>query len=359
MKKYVISGLVMLSVLALSGCGNSSVSTDSSSSAKNYSIAKSIWKSSDGGETWEAKDQSKDKLSVNDLDVLSMAVNPGDSQNILVGFKNGGYIKTEDGGGIWQKTNFISERVYGLAFDPGNPQTIYASGVWQERGKLFKSEDSGENWKEIFTAASNGPFIVALIIDKNNPKIIYATTSDKQAMKSEDSGESWKNIYQAKSPIVKLAMDSSHSNLIYAITLNGQVSRSTDSGKTFSDITGNLLKKLSFSVDDDYEFLEADPQNSNWVYLAGKSGIIRSKDAGDSWEKVVTLNDPSSSPVTALAINPQNSNELIYGAAQAIYKSTDGGSTWKTSQFDTEKSISVIKYDPKNPQNIYLGLKKQ
>lgn len=358
MKKYAILGLIAFVALILSGCGNSSTSTNSTA-AKTYATSKSIWKSIDGGSTWEAKNKSKDKLSVASLDVLNIAINPENSQNVLIGLKEGGFIKTENGGDIWQKTNFISERVYGLAFDPFNPKIIYAGGIWEGRGKIFKSEDSGENWKEIFTAAQNGPFVISINIDNKNPRIIYATTSDNQAMKSEDAGGSWKNIYQAKSPILKLAIDKANSNLIYAITLNGQVYRSKDAGTAFENVGKNISVRSAFSVDKNFSFLETDPQNSGWVYLTGKGGIIRSKNSGDSWEKVVALNDPGKTPVTALAINPKNSRELIYGSGQAAYKSIDGGINWTTSQFDTEQSVSIIKYDPTNPELVYIGFKKQ
>ncbi len=49
---------------------------------------------------------------------------------------------------------------------------------------------------------------------------------------------------------------------------------------------------------------------------------------------------------------------MIYGAAQAAYRSQDGGINWTTSQFDVEKTIRIIKYDPQNISNIYLGFKK-
>jgi photosystem II stability/assembly factor-like uncharacterized protein len=359
MRKFLILTSISAAILLLSGCSGIS-NTGSNVPAKKYTIANDIFKSTDGGTTWTAKNQSNEQLSVANPDILNIAINPSDSRNILVGFKSGGYVKSDDGGDTWQKTIFVSEKVYGLAFDPANSKIVYASGIWQGRGKLFKSEDSGEIWKEIFTAATDGPFIVSVTIDNKNSSIIYATTSDNQAMRSDDGGNSWENIYQAASPIIKLALDKDNSDLIYAITLNGQVLRSKGEGANLEDIGKNIKidNSSSFSINQNYGFLEIDPQNSGWVYLAGQSGIIRSRDAGDNWEKVVVLNDPKSAPVSALAINPKNSQELVYGAGQAAYKSTDGGIHWTTSQFESKKSVSVIRYDPANPQNIYVGFKK-
>jgi len=358
MKKGLTIIILILAGFILSGCGSSST-TSSPSVNTTYTVSKSLWKSTDGGTTWSAKDKSKDKLAVSDLDVLNIVINPTNRQNVLIGLKFGGYIKSDDGGDLWQKTIFLSERAYGLAFDPTNPNVLYASGIWQKRGKLFKSEDSGSDWKEIFTASSNGPFISALAIDANNSGIIYAATSDNQLMKSENAGTSWKNIYQSGSPVMKISLDRSDSNLVYAMTLDGQFVKSKDGGATFDDSAKkNILRNSSsLAPGQDFDVLEADPQNPNWLYLGGKGGIIKSKDAGDSWEKIVTLNDPKKFPVTAIAINPKNSQELIYGASQAIYKSIDGGMHWTTSQFNTAKFIRTIKYDTSDPQTIYVGLK--
>lgn len=362
MKKSLTFVILILTGIMFSGCGkNSSNTTNTKNSGenKNYTVSKSIWKSENGGETWTTKNISKDRLSTTDLDVLNIAINPYSNKDVIVGLKFGGYIKTDDGAETWKKTIFISDRVYGLSFHPIDKNVLYASGVWQKRGKLFKSEDNGENWKEIFSASSDGPFISALSINKTNPQIIYAATSDNQVMKSEDAGQSWENIYQTKSPVIKISLDKQNDNIIYFVTLKGQIFQSKDEGKIIENIEKKISKSLVSSARQNYNFLETDPSNAGWVYLAGKGGIIKSKDDGNTWEKIVTLSDSDKYPVTALAINPQNSQELFYGAGQATYKSIDGGIHWTTSQFDVTKSISVIKYDRVNPSIIYVGFKKQ
>ena len=104
--------------------------------------------------------------------------------------------------------------------------------------------------------------------------------------------------------------------------------------------------------------VETDPVNSKWIYAAGKIGLMLSQDGGETWKKIEILNNPENSPVSALAVNPLNSQELIYGSAQASFKTTDGGKTWTTAQFNTGKTINVIRYDQQNPQNVFLGLSK-
>lgn len=349
MKKYLSLFSILIFPLFLAGCGTNSPLTTAPAGS-------SIWKSSDAGKTWEAKNKTAEKINLDAIDVLSLAVNPSDSQNILVGTAKDGILKSDDGGENWSLLNFQSQKVYGLAIDPIDGRMIYASGVWQNRGKLFKSLDSGQNWQEIYTSPSNGPLIISLTVDKINSNILYATTSDNQVLKSEDAGTSWKNIYQAQGPVLKVAVDNVNDNIIYFNVMGGSIFRSKNKGAAGEDISRAV--SMAEGSGQGVDIIETDPQNANWVYAAGKIGILRSKDAGNTWEKISTLNDPQAFPVKALAVNPKNSTEIMYGAAQTVYKSLDGGANWITSQFQTARTINVLKYDPADPNVIYMGLRK-
>lgn len=357
MKKYLISASILASVLFLAGC-TITPAANTSQKPKEYELSKSIWKSTDGGKTWVAKNITLKSPTVSDLDILRIAVNPQDSNNIFVGLKKGGMIRSTDGGDHWEFTNFISEKVYGLEIDPTDGKTLYVSGIWQKRGKIFKSEDGGGNWKEIYTAAADdGPLIVSMAIDRNNRQIIYAGTSENQVIKSTDGGISWKNIYQSKSPVVQIAIDKTDSNLLFLLTLSGNIFRSRNGGTDFQDLSSKTSSN-HFSFNGGFRVLKTDPSASNVAYLAGNSGIIRSKDGGESWEKVIALDNPESFPVTALGISPQNSQRVIYGASQASYKSEDGGNNWMTFQFDVAKYIDEITFDPNNSNVVFAGFKK-
>jgi photosystem II stability/assembly factor-like uncharacterized protein len=355
MRKTLVLCLIVLLSLAFSACSLTPQNTGTS--VQTYVISKSIWKSTDNGKKWEAKDKAENKGTTSDVDALSMAINPYNSQNIYAGLMSGGLMKTDNGGDSWKFIPiFVSGKVYGLALDPADSKIVYASGVFNGRGKIFKSPDQGETWKEIYASAANGPLVISLAVDKRDSRVIYASTSDNEAIKSEDAGETWKNIFRADGPILKFSIDSSNSNIVYFLVDGGHVFRSRNAGEAFEDISakvsGNFLGGNGFSL------LETDPSNSNWVYLAGEGGILLSRDAGERWNQILALNDPKNFPITAFAINPKDSLNMEYGAGQAAYRTDDGGKTWSTSEFDTKRSISFIKYDPQNIQNIYLGFKK-
>jgi photosystem II stability/assembly factor-like uncharacterized protein len=348
MKRNLIFFLTITTVLFFSGCSLSEKKTTPSASVD---IAGNIWKSGDAAKTWQVKSKASQKLSVSDFDVINIAINPNDSQDVLVGLKKGGMIRTSDGGDLWKTTSFLPERVYGIEIDPVDSRIIYASGVWQGRGKLWKSENSGLDWNEIYTAPANGPFVSALLLNKFDRNMLFAATSDNQLIKSNDAGATWKNIFQTDSPVIRMRNDCTNNSVIYMLSLGSRLYRSKNAGENWEDITSKI------NLGGQYTDAESDPSFSGWLYIAGRNGISRTKDFGDTFERVVILDNPQSFPVTAMAINPHDSKEIIYAAAQATYKSTDMGEHWTTFQFNSAKRINILKYDPTNPNNIYLGLK--
>jgi photosystem II stability/assembly factor-like uncharacterized protein len=318
---------------------------------KTYAVSQSFWKSTDSGKTWQVKDTTKQTPTVTDWDVIRIEIDPTNSNIIYAGLKDGGIVKTEDGGDTWNFTNFVSGRPYAIEIDPGNNKVIYASGIWQKRGKMFKTEDQGATWKEIYTSPVDGPFITSSAMDKNDTQTLYIGNTDSQILKSTDGGSSWVNIYKANASISKIFLDKSDSNIVYVLTITGSLYRSRDAGQTFEDITSKIGGSGILTI-------AIDPGISQGVYAAGTGGMFRSKDAGDNWEKVNPLNDSGKYPITAIAINPQNSREIIYATSQAAYKSEDSGASWTPYQFTSGKYIDIIKYDPTNPSLVYVGFKK-
>lgn len=356
MKKILVSLILILSPALFFGC---SLTPQKNTTGKSsFTFSESIWKSTNGGTLWEVKNKGEGKANIADVDILSFIINSKDKNNIYVGLRKGGILETTDGGDIWKFINFQSEKVYGLALDSMNGKKLYASGVWQGRGKIFKTEDDGQNWKEIYTSPINGPLIIFLVIDKVNPNILYATTSENEALKSVDGGISWKNIYLSNAPIIKVATDVGNSNLIYFLTNEGDIIRSSNGGDEFENITEKVNKSFLGFNRNKFGILEVDPSKSGNVYLAGSGGIALSSDAGETWQGILTLNNPEDFPIKALAINPKNSKEMIYAMAMATYKSVDGGENWMTSQFNSKMSINILKYDPTGSGELFVGFAK-
>lgn len=350
MKKYIILAIILISVIALSGCSLTGTGTTTETPAPTKG---SLMKSTDSGENWSVMWDKK--INILTVNILTMAINPFDDRNVLAGLKSKGILQTADGGETWSMMKLGAEKIYGLAFDPIDSRIIYATGVIDKRGKIFKTIDAGETWTEIYISPADGPLVISLALDNKDSKFLYASTSDNRIIKSSDAGKSWKYIYQSDSPVLKIAIDERTGN-VFLLQVGGKVFRSKNKGNNFEDITGKIANSL-WGGPDSY-VLEIDPSHAGWLYIAGKGGIFRSKDSGEKWEALLTLNDPKSYPIRSLAINPKNSNEIIYGAAQAVYRSVDGGVNWSPLQTEEPKIVGVIKYSQQDPIVAYLGMKE-
>lgn len=345
MKKVALSPFLLTSLLFLSGCDLS----------QPQSSVGGVLMSEDKGITWEVKADLDEDKNITSLDILSIAIDPQNSQIIYIGTRKNGIFSTKNGAESWEKIDFPPIKVYGLAMNPSSSSIIYTSGVWQGRGKIYKSENKGIDWKEIYTEPADGTVVTSLAVSHSDMQTLYAGTSGGTIFKTVNGGNSWENIFKAKNAVTGIDFDSSSDKIIYFEVFNQGILRTKDGGGNTEDITKNTKAVIK---SDKIFSLESDPYHSGVLYAGLSGGIIKSSDFGDSWEKINVLGSSEEFPVRAISVNPENSNEIVYSAAQAIYKSSDGGKQWSTFQLETDKIVGVIKFDPVNPSNLYAGLRK-
>lgn len=342
----------MLAIISifLSGCSLSNpVVPENSNSISKASVIKTL----DGGVSWEAKTKVDDKKTISSVNALSMAIDPFDENIIYLGSEKNGIFISRDGAETWAQMNF-PEKVYGLALDPKTPDVIYASGVLNGRAKIYKKIEKEGEWKEIYTEPSDGTVISALVIDKRNPTVLYAGTSEGMIFKTTDAGASWHNLYKAETPVNSIAFDSSNSNVVYFGVFQRGFLRTKDAGKNFE----NLSEKINTTMNGQSVFsVVADPFLSGTVYIGLKNGLAKSRNYGDDWQAVNILESSKKFPIRSLTINPRNSREIIYVSEKAIYKSVDEGRQWSTFQLDANKDVSAVVYNITNPSIIYAGLR--
>ncbi|MFA5777549.1 MAG: YCF48-related protein [Parcubacteria group bacterium] len=359
MKKVVILIFCLSLTLVFSACSlSSSTSTSSTSTTKQVG---SFLKSFDGGKNWENKVKIDDKTNVGTYNVLSMEASSKDGGVVYIGTEKNGLFVTRNDAENWEKLVFPLAKIYGLAVDKNNDQTIYASGVLNSRAKIYKSINGGKDWVEIYTEPANGSIISSLEISNKNSSVLYSGTSEGMIFKTSDGGQTWKNIFKASAPVISIAFDAVNDDAIYFGVYNSGLLRTLDGGNNVEDINkiniGKADNKSLFSKLNVYS-IEIDPKNSGSFYVGTKSGLFRGSDFGSKFEEINILESSKEFPIRAIAINPQNSNEIIYSNSGVIYRSTDGGTTWLTFQLNTDKVAQVLRYNLFNANTIYIGLRK-
>jgi photosystem II stability/assembly factor-like uncharacterized protein len=346
MKNYFLAIVLFLGVFLISGCDPLATSSGSKTGG--------VFLSRDSGTSWELKNKVDDTQNISKVDVLSMTIDPIDTERIYLGTKDRGVVMSKNGSENWEKLKFPGNKVYGIAINYFKPANIYVLCTVGERGKIYKTDDYGENWKEIYTEPADGAVIISLAMDKNNPEVLYVGTSKGIVIKTVDGGETWRNLYSANGPVSQILFGGGSDSRIYYLVHKKEIVTSDNNGNNFKVITAENedIKKKGLG-----EIYSIAVDNSGELYIGTKGGMFRSLNGGETVQEVDVIASSKEFPIRSLSINPINSQELIYSAAQAIYKSTDGGKNWSTYQLNTGKLISSILFNPSDVNTVYAGLR--
>ena len=229
----------------------------------------------------------------------------------------------------------LGNRIISVAGIPGDPLTYYVGAA---SGGIWKTIDSGLNWKPIF---DDQPVhsIGALAIAPSDHEVIYAGT-----------GESF-----------------IRSN----ISIGDGVYKSTDGGATWMHVGLNKTARISRVI--------IHPQNPDIVWVAAlghaytpqkERGIFKTTDGGITWKKVLHVDDNTGA--SDLVMSPNNPRILFAGMWQldlkvwnrnsggpgsGLYMSKDGGNTWKKLEKNglPQQPFGkvALAMTPANPNRIY------
>ncbi len=253
--------------------------------------------------------------------------------------------------------------VVNLVANPTNSKIIYA-GTWGNG--VFKSMDGGSTWVKTSTGLGD-LYINSLAIDPQNPKIMYAGTYNDEIYKTTNAGETWTHSSQGVQDgaiIYTIAIDPYNPDIIYIGTRGkfavepppweGIVYRSKNEGINWTPV----LENIGGDQQQDWAYdLVVNPKNHCMVFVAmHEYGVYRSLNCGDSWENMNGdgLTDLSG---RALVINPSetDSDAVYYGTwhRTGVYKSINNGDSW-TNQFLYSK-IYNMDLDPLQPGILYAA----
>ncbi|MGB5782989.1 MAG: glycosyl hydrolase [Eudoraea sp.] len=339
-----------------------------------------VWKTTDGGRSWENISDGFFGGSVGAVEVAKSDPNViyvGGGEKTLRGNVSSGYgvWKTEDAGKTWKSVGLKKSRhVPRIRIHPDNPDILYAAVLGniykptQERG-IFKSTDGGTTWRNtLFVNEQAGA--VDLVMDPNNPRILYASTwrakrtpyslssgGDGSALwKSTDSGETWSEISKNEGfptdtlGIIGVTVSPKNSERVWAIVEQkekGGLYRSEDGGKKWTQVNSERkLRQRAWY----YTRLYADTEDEDVVYVLNVR-YHKSTDGGKSFN---TFNAPHGDHHD-LWIAPENSQQMIIGDDGGAQISYDGGETWSTYYNQPTAQFYRVTTDNDFPFRIYAA----
>ncbi len=283
------------------------VGTGEGNPRNSHNSGAGVFKSIDGGKTWKYMGLKETKL------IHRIIIHSDDPNTVSIGAlgsawgptEDRGVFKTTDGGKTWNKVLYTSDSsgVADMVCDPSNPNKLIAA-MWEfgrtpwgfnsggKNSGLYLTYDGGENWKRI-TSKEGLPKgdlgRIGIAFSKSKPNIVYALIEAKKngLYKSVDGGEKWslvstKNIGNRPFYYAEIYVDPQNENRIY--NLWSYVSKSEDGGKTFSTIMDYGSK-----VHPDHHAFWIDPDNSNYLINGNDGGLNISRDGSKSWEFVENL----------------------------------------------------------------------
>jgi photosystem II stability/assembly factor-like uncharacterized protein len=276
--------------------------TGEEDSRNSISPGAGIYKSMDGGETWEFK-------GLKDTQVIArIQVHPEDPNTVYVAAlghiwgenPERGLYRTRDGGDSWELVKYISERAgfVDVQLHPDDPDTIFATSWERIRGPwflqsggpgsaLWKSTDGGDSWEEIegngFPTTEKGRMEIA--ISPSNPDRMYAMVEAEEGegsdgnglYRTDDGGESWEHVNDENTrPFYysQVRVDPVDPDRVYFSST--PVKYSPDGGISSGNTT--------VGVHVDHHAMWIDPNDPNHIVVGNDGGIAISWDQGGNWE---------------------------------------------------------------------------
>jgi photosystem II stability/assembly factor-like uncharacterized protein len=339
-----------------------------------------VWKTANGGQTWEPIFDSQPIASIG-----SLAVAPSDANIIYVGtgeaairsdisFGNGVY-KSTDAGKTWIHIGLDDTRHIGrVLVDPRDPNIVFvaalghAYGPNAERG-VFRTTDGGRSWQKVLYKNENTGAI-DLAFDPDNSKIVYATLWNAHRppwstyapiqgvgsglYKSTDGGNTWNQIKGNGLPVADWgrAGVATSKSVVYLLfdTLEGNeggLYRSDDRGASWRRVSND---KRIFSRQWYFGQVTVDANNPDIVFVPNVA-LYQSSDGGKTF--VALKGAPGGDDYHFLWLDPDNPARLITASDQGTVISVDGGKSWTSWMNEPTAQFYHVSTDNQFPYYVY------
>ncbi len=340
-----------------------------------------IWKSDNGGTTWEPVFDDQPTSSIG-----ALAICPQDPSVVWAGTGEAsprnsagvgrGLFRSLDGGRSWHPCGLEkTERIARIVVHPHRPDTLWVAatgatwGESAERG-VFKTEDGGRSWKRVlFVDARSG--CADLAIDPANPNHLVAAIWQHRRWPwlfqsggpgsglhvTWDGGASWKKLGPddglpaGELGRIGVAFAPGRPEVAYALVeaKKSVLLRSADNGRSWKTVnqTPGISDRPFYYAD-----LRVNPRNENIVYLL-QTELRASEDGGRSFRPLASFRQ-SHSDYHAMWLHPDGET-MIVGNDGGVVISHDRGRSWRFAENLPLAQFYHVAVDDDIPYNVYGG----
>ncbi|MHA7130192.1 WD40/YVTN/BNR-like repeat-containing protein [Algoriphagus namhaensis] len=333
-----------------------------------------MYKSTDAGKTWK-------KLGLEKTEHISrIQIHPTNPDIVYVAAQGAlnapnpdrGVYKSIDGGETWEKILFVDEKTGAveLSMDMNTPEVLYAA-MWEHQrlpwqvksggpgSGLYKSTDAGKTWKKIEKGLPGPKGKMAVSVSRANSDRVYAlvesdTYEDLGGLfVSNDAGESWNlvnkdnRLTQRAWYYIEVFADPNDENTVYV--QSAPMLKSFDGGKTFEDLD---------AAHGDYHDLWINPRNSKNMILADDGGGSITFNGGQTWStqdnmptaQFYRINTDNQFPYRIYGGQQDNSSVVI--SSIALGRGGISKEHWNNS---AGGESAFLAFDPDNPRYVLGG----
>ncbi len=251
-----------------------------------------------------------------------------------------GLYASDDGGTKWRllDTPMTGSMVWSLAIDPVDPDIRFAGTGTPSKPGIYRSTDAGKSWEhksvEIAEECPNVgiPRPTGIAVDPTNHRHVWVGLEVDGVRHSSDGGETWTRVNGAiPNPDVHDVLVTAGPPKAVFTVVNDDVWRSTDDGKTWQPARAREVFPWHYP-----RSIAVKPNDSRTVFLTlgdatpGRIGtVMRSKDAGATWESLSFPVQPNSA-IWTVSI-PAAEPDTMFAASRYgyLYRSDDGGDSWR------------------------------
>jgi photosystem II stability/assembly factor-like uncharacterized protein len=333
--------------------------------------------------------------------IADLAVVESKTQIFYVGTASGGLWKTTNHGTTWESVfdDQPTASIGDVTLAPSNPNIVWVgTGEPQNRQSspwgngVYKSTDAGRTWAHM--GLEDTHHIGRIVVHPTDPNIVYVAAvghlwgpnDERGVYRTRDGGATWEKVLfvDENTGTIDLAMDPGDANTVFAAMyqrrrtgwgFNGGgpgsgIYRTLDGGDTWQELKNGLpdgdMGRIGLDVyrrDGNlvYALIEADARAPSQGFGGGgpgpaerKSGVYRSTDRGETWEKISDTN-PRPMYYSQIRIDP-NDPERIYVLGTQLAISEDGGRTFRN---DGAEGIHVDHHalwiDPSDSDHLIIG----
>lgn len=303
----------------------------------------SIWKSTDGGDTW--KDISKsDGMPKGIWGISDVTISPANPDRVwaLIEAEEGGVYRSDDGGKSWRKVNAdrnLRQRAWyytRIFADPKNAEQVYVLNV-----EFWKSKDGGRTFSTIDTPHGDHH---DLWIDPTEP-LRMIIGDDGGAQVTVDGGMNWSNYdNQPTAQFYRVTTDNHFPYRIYGAQQDNSSVRVSSTGGEWENTSGG-----------ESGWIAVDPNNDEIVYGGNYGGYLTRLNHRTGQDR--DINAWPDNPMGHGAIDlkhrfqwnfpivfSRHDPKTLYTASQVLFKTTNEGQTW------TPISGDLTRNDPKTLQ---------